>query len=65
MRNRVSAYESAESVGKGKDDWCTKLSGFCLSGCSPSFIGLLCSSRFLTLAGKPGSALMKIGLAFP
>lgn len=27
MRNRVSAYES---VGKGKDDWCTKLSGFCL-----------------------------------
>lgn len=41
MRNRVSAYES---VGKGKDDWCTKLSGFwflfVLSGCSPSFIGL-------------------------
>lgn len=37
MRNRVSAYESAESVGKGKDDWCTKLSGFCLSGCSPGF----------------------------
>lgn len=35
---------------------------FVLSGCSPSFIGLLCSSRFLTLAGKPGSALMKIGL---
>lgn len=62
MRNRVSA----ESVGKGKADWCTKLSGLCLlSGCSPSFIGLLCSSRFLSLAGKPGSALMKMGLVFP